>query len=49
MMLAPKEGKNAPGVRTRRKEQRGTSVALFLTFTLAALIAAGLRLLVGVP
>lgn len=39
MMLAPKEGKNAPGVRTRRKEQRGTSVALSLTFTGATLIA----------
>ncbi len=39
MMLAPKEGKNAPGVRTRRKEQRGTSVALSLTFTGATLIS----------
>ncbi len=39
MLLAPKEGKNAPGVRTRRKEQRGTSVALSLTFTAAAVIA----------
>ena len=44
MMLAPKEGKNAPGVRTKRKEQRGTSVALSLTFTGAALIAAILGL-----
>lgn len=39
MMLAPKEGKNKPGVRTRRKEQRGTSVALSLTFTGAILIS----------
>lgn len=44
MMLAPKEGKNPQGVRTRRKEQRGTSVALSLTFTVAALIAAVLGL-----
>jgi len=48
MMLAPKQGKNAPGERTRRKEQRGTSVALFLTFTVAALIAA-ICGLVGLP
>lgn len=45
MMLAPKQGKNAPGERTRRKEQRGTSVALFLTFTAAAIIAAILGLI----
>ncbi|WP_291204972.1 hypothetical protein [Hyphomonas sp.] len=44
MMLSPKEGKNAPGVRTKRKEQRGTSVALILMFTAAALIAAVLGL-----
>jgi hypothetical protein len=44
MLLAPKEGKNAPGVRTRRKEQRGTSVALSLTFTAASMIAAVLGL-----
>lgn len=45
MMLAPKEGKNAPGVRTRRKEQRGTSVGLFLTFTAASIVAIVLGLL----
>jgi hypothetical protein len=44
MMLAPKEGKNPHGVRTRRKEQRGTSVALSLTFTATALTAAVLGL-----
>jgi hypothetical protein len=44
MLLAPKEGKNAPGVRTKRKEQRGFSVAFSLTFTAAALIAAILGL-----
>jgi hypothetical protein len=44
MMLAPKEGKNAPGVRTKRKEQRGFSVGLSLTFTATALIAAILGL-----
>ena len=44
MLLPPKEGKNAPGVRSRRKEQRGTSVALSLTFTGAAVIAAILGL-----
>jgi hypothetical protein len=44
MMLSPKEGKNAPGVRTKRKEQRGTSVALILMFTATALIAAVLGL-----
>jgi len=44
MLLAPKEGKNAPGVRTRRKEQRGTSVGLSLTFTAASIIAAVLGL-----
>jgi hypothetical protein len=44
MLLAPKEGKNAPGVRTKRKEQRGFSVAFSLTFTATALIAAILGL-----
>ena len=44
MMLSPKEGKNAPGVRTKRKEQRGFSVSLSLTFTATALIAAILGL-----
>ncbi len=44
MMLAPKEGKNAPGVRTKRKEQRGTSVSLFLMFTITAVASAGLGL-----
>lgn len=44
MMLSPKEGKNAPGVRTKRKEQRGASVALILMFTATALIAAVLGL-----
>jgi len=44
MMLAPKEGRNAPGVRTKRKEQRGTSVGLILMFTATALIAAILGL-----
>lgn len=44
MMLAPKEGKNAPGVRTKRKEQRGTSVGLVLMFTATAFIAAVLGL-----
>jgi len=46
MMLAPKEGKNAPGVHTKRKEQRGASVSLFLMFTVAAL-AAGVLGLIG--
>ncbi len=46
MMLAPKEGKNAPGVRTKRKEQRGASVSLFLMFTVAA-FAAGVLGLIG--
>jgi hypothetical protein len=45
MLLAPKQGKNAPGERTRRKEQRGTSVALSLTFTATAAIAAILGLI----
>ena len=49
MMLAPKEGKNAPGVRTKRKEQRGTSVALILTFTATAMIAAVLGLIPAIP
>jgi hypothetical protein len=44
MLLSPKEGKNAPGVRTKRKEQRGFSVAFSLTFTATALIAAILGL-----
>lgn len=44
MMLAPKEGKNAPGVRTKRKEQRGASVSLFLMFAVTAMAAAGLGL-----
>lgn len=44
MMLAPKEGKNPKGVRTRRKEQRGSSVMLSLMFTAAAVIAAVLGL-----
>lgn len=44
MMLAPKEGKNPKGVRTRRKEQRGSSVMLSLMFTLAAAAAAVLGL-----
>lgn len=44
MMLAPKEGKNAPGVRTKRKEQRGTSVSLFLMFAVTAVASAGLGL-----
>lgn len=44
MMLSPKEGKNAPGVRTRRKEQRGMSVSLSLIFTIAAVTAAILGL-----
>lgn len=44
MMLAPKEGKNPQGVRTRRKEQRGSSVLLSLMFTLAAVAAAVLGL-----
>lgn len=49
MMLAPKEGKNAPGVRTRRKEQRGTSVALSLIFTATSLIAVLLALIPAIP
>lgn len=44
MMLAPKTGKNPKGVRTRRKEQRGSSVMLSLMFTLAAVTAALLGL-----
>lgn len=44
MMLAPKEGKNPQGVRTRRKEQRGSSVMLSLMFTVAAVGAALLGL-----
>ncbi len=40
MMLAPKEGRNPRGVRTQRKEQRGTSVTLSLMFTLVAIISA---------
>jgi len=44
MMLAPKEGKNPKGVRTRRKEQRGSSVMLSLMFTIAAAAAALLGL-----
>ena len=44
MMLAPKEGKTPKGVRTRRKEQRGSSVLLSLMFTLAAAAAAVLGL-----
>ena len=44
MMLAPKTGKNPKGVRTRRKEQRGSSVMLSLMFTLAAIAAALLGL-----
>lgn len=44
LMLAPKEGKNPKGVRTRRKEQRGSSVMLSLMFTLAAIAAATLGL-----
>lgn len=49
MMLAPKEGKNPHGVRTRRKEQRGFSVGLSLTFTAATLIAAVLALIPVIP
>ena len=44
MMLAPKEGKNPKGVRTRRKEQRGSSVMLSLMFAVAAVAAALLGL-----
>lgn len=44
LMLAPKEGKNPQGVRTRRKEQRGSSVMLSLMFTVAAVAAAVLGL-----
>ncbi len=44
MLLAPKEGKNAPGVRTKRKEQRSTSVSLFLMFAVTAIAAAVLGL-----
>lgn len=44
LMLAPKEGKNPQGVRTRRKEQRGSSVMLSLMFTVAAVAAAALGL-----
>jgi hypothetical protein len=44
LMLAPKEGKNPQGVRTRRKEQRGSSVMLSLIFTVAAVAAAVLGL-----
>lgn len=44
MMLAPKQGKNPKGVRTRRKEQRGSSIMLSLMFTLAAATSALLGL-----
>lgn len=44
LMLAPKEGKNPQGVRTRRKEQRGSSVLLSLMFTIGAVAAAVLGL-----
>lgn len=49
MMLAPKEGKNRPGVRTRRKEQRGTSVSLSLIFTATAVIAVIVALIPAIP
>jgi hypothetical protein len=49
MMLAPKEGKNAPGVRTKRKEQRGVSVTLSLMFTATCLIAAIISLIPSIP
>ncbi|MBY9066214.1 hypothetical protein K1X12_04845 [Hyphomonas sp. WL0036] len=44
LMLAPKEGKNPKGVRTRRKEQRGSSVLLSLMFTIGSVAAALLGL-----
>jgi amino acid permease len=40
MMLAPKQGRNPRGVRTQRKDQRGTSVILSLMFTIVAIISA---------
>ncbi len=40
LMLAPKEGRGPPGTRTRRKEQRGTSVSLSLMFEVFAVLGA---------
>ena len=47
LMLAPKEGKNPKGVRTRRKDQRAVSVSLSLMFMLIAVIA-GILGLIGI-
>lgn len=47
LMLAPKEGKNPKGVKTRRKDQRAVSVSLSLMFMLIAVIA-GILGLIGI-